>query len=145
MPKLKVDGKDVEVPQGTTIIEAAKKAGSFIPHYCYHPGLSIAGNCRMCLVEVEKAPKLQISCYTPVTDGMVVHTKSDRVKNAQQAVLEFLLINHPLDCPVCDQSGECELQNYYMNYGLYDSRLMENKVKKSKAVPIGPMVMLDAE
>ena len=145
MPILKVDEKEIEVPQGTTVIEAAKKAGVFIPHYCYHPGLSIAGNCRMCLVEIEKAPKLQISCNTPVAEGMVVHTKNERVKNAQQAVLEFLLINHPLDCPVCDQSGECELQNYYMNYGLYESRLMENKVKKPKAVPVGPTVMLDAE
>lgn len=145
MPKVKIDGKEVEVPAGTSIIEAAKKAGIFVPRYCYHPGLSIAGNCRMCLVEVEKNPKLQIACYTPVTDGMAVHTQNERVKNAQQAVLEFLLANHPLDCPVCDQSGECELQNYYMNYGLYDSRFVEQKVKKRKAVPIGPTVMLDAE
>ncbi|MBI1884476.1 MAG: (2Fe-2S)-binding protein [Chlamydiae bacterium] len=145
MPILKIDGKDIEVPVGTSIIEAAKKAGIEIPHYCYHPGLSVAGNCRMCLVEVEKFPKLQISCYTPVTEGMVVHTQSERVKDAQQAVLEFLLVNHPLDCPVCDQSGECELQNYYMKYGLYDSRLMEDKVKKHKAVSIGPTVMLDGE
>lgn len=145
MPTLKIDGKEVTVPQGTSIIEAAKKAGNFIPRYCYHPGLSVAGNCRMCLVEVEKAPKLQIACYTPVTEGMVVHTVSDRVKSARQDILEFLLINHPLDCPVCDQSGECELQNYYMKYGLYDSRFTEDKVKKKKAVPIGPTVMLDSE
>ncbi|MBI1871160.1 MAG: (2Fe-2S)-binding protein [Chlamydiae bacterium] len=145
MPTLKIDGKDIAVPAGTSIIEAAKKAGTFIPHYCYHPGLSVAGNCRMCLVEVEKSPKLQISCFIPVADGMVVHTENDRVKEAREAVLEFLLVNHPLDCPVCDQSGECELQNYYMNYGLYESRLFEDKVKKEKVVPIGPTVMLDGE
>lgn len=145
MPTLKIDDKEITVPQGTSIIEAAKQTGTFIPHYCYHPGLSVSGNCRMCLVEVEKAPKLQIACYTPVTEGMVVHTTNDRVKSARQDILEFLLINHPLDCPVCDQSGECELQNYYMKYGLYDSRFTENKVKKKKAVPVGPTVMLDAE
>ena len=145
MPTLKIDGQEVTVPAGTTIIEAAKKAGNFIPHYCYHPGLSIAGNCRMCLVEIEKNPKLQIACNTQVADGMMVKTDNERVKSARQDILEFLLVNHPLDCPVCDQSGECELQNYYMNYGLYESSLMENKVKKPKAVPIGPAVMLDAE
>src|SRR5262245_14660573 len=128
MPKITVDGKTIEVKAGTTVIQAAEQAGVFIPRYCYHPGLSVAGNCRMCLVEIEKAPKLQISCNTPVTDGMVVFTKSDKVKEAQKNVLEFLLINHPLDCPVCDQSGECELQNYYMDYGQYDPRFQENKV-----------------
>lgn len=145
MPNVTIDGQQISVPNGTTIIEAAKKLGKFIPHYCYHPGLSISGNCRMCLVEVEKFPKLQISCHTPVNEGMVVSTNSPKVKEAQQSVLEYLLVNHPLDCPVCDQSGECDLQNYYMKYGLYDSRMNENKVKKNKAVPVGPHVMLDAE
>ncbi len=104
MPKITIDGREVEVASGTTIIQAADKLGMFIPHYCYHPGLPIAGSCRMCLVEVEKAPKLQIACYTFVTDGMVVHTTTDQVKVARQAILEFLLANHPLDCPVCDQA-----------------------------------------
>ena len=109
MPKLTIDGKEVEVPAGTTVIQAAEKLGIFVPRYCYHPGLSIAGNCRICLVEIEKAPKLQIACNTPVAEGMVVRTNSQKVVEGQQSVLEFLLINHPLDCPVCDQSGECDL------------------------------------
>jgi len=145
MPKLSIDGREVEVPDGTTVIQAAEKLGIFIPRYCYHPGLSIAGNCRICLVEVEKAPKLQIACNTPVTEGMVVHTKSDKAEDGRRAVLEFLLANHPLDCPVCDQSGECDLQNFYMNFGLYDPRFREHKVKKQKAVALGPHVMLDQE
>jgi len=145
MPTLTIDGRQVTVPAGTTVIQAAEKLGVFVPRYCYHPGLSIAGNCRICLVEIEKAPKLQIACNTPVADGMVVHTQNEKVNQGRQSVLEFLLINHPLDCPVCDQSGECELQNFYMQYGLYDSRFNEQKVKKPKAVPIGPTVMLDAE
>jgi NADH-quinone oxidoreductase subunit G len=135
----------VSVPDGTTAIQAAEKLGIFIPRYCYHPGLSIAGNCRICLVEVEKIPKLQIACNTPVTEGMVVHTQSEKAQAGRRAVLEFLLANHPLDCPVCDQSGECDLQNFYMNFGLYDPRFREHKVKKKKAVAIGPHVMLDQE
>jgi NADH-quinone oxidoreductase subunit G len=145
MPKLTIDGKEVEVPKGTRVIEAAKKCGVDVPFYCYHPGLSIAGNCRMCLVEVEKAPKLQIACHMECQDGMVVKTDTEKIKETRKHVLEFLLINHPTDCPVCDQAGECWLQDYYMNYGAYDSRLNENKVHKPKAVPIGPTVMLDAE
>ncbi len=145
MPKLTIDGKEVEVPAGTTVIQAAEKLGIFIPRYCYHPGLSIAGNCRICLVEVEKAPKLQIACNTPVAEGMVVRTNSQKVTEGQQSVLEFLLVNHPLDCPVCDQSGECDLQNFYLQYGRYDPRFEEQKVKKPKAVPLGPTIMLDAE
>ena len=127
------------------VIQAAEKLGIFIPRYCYHPGLSIAGNCRICLVEVEKNPKLQIACNLPVAEGMVVQTQNSKVNQGREAVLEFLLINHPLDCPVCDQSGECDLQNFYMGYGLYDARFREQKVKKPKAVPVGPTVMLDAE
>jgi NADH-quinone oxidoreductase subunit G len=117
MPKLTIDGKEVEVEPGTTVIRAAEKAGIFIPRYCWHPGLTIAGNCRMCLVEIEKMPKLVISCSTQIAEGMVVRTTSPKVKEAQDAVLEFLLINHPLDCPICDQAGECKLQEFAYDYG----------------------------
>jgi NADH-quinone oxidoreductase subunit G len=120
--------------------------GMEIPHYCYHPALSVVGNCRMCLVEVEKMPKLQIACNTRVADGMVVHTDNERVKAAQRAVLEFLLINHPIDCPVCDQAGECKLQDYYMDYDRQGSRFpLGKKNKKGKAIDIGRDVMLDQE
>jgi NADH-quinone oxidoreductase subunit G len=145
MPTLTIDRRQVEAPDGSTVIQAAERLGIFIPRYCYHPGLSIAGNCRICLVEVEQNAKLQIACNTPVTEGMVVHTNSVKAEDGRRAVLEFLLANHPLDCPVCDQSGECELQNFYMNFGLYDARFRERKVKKKKAVAIGPHVMLDQE
>jgi NADH-quinone oxidoreductase subunit G len=145
MPNLTIDGRQIDAPDGSTVIQAAETLGIFIPRYCYHPGLSIAGNCRICLVEVEKNPKLQISCNTPVAEAMVVHTKSAKAEDGRRAVLEFLLANHPLDCPVCDQSGECDLQNFYMNFGLYDARFREQKVKKKKAVAIGPHVMLDQE
>ncbi|HVN28056.1 MAG TPA: 2Fe-2S iron-sulfur cluster-binding protein, partial [Candidatus Binataceae bacterium] len=109
MPKLTIDGKEIDAPDGINVIQAAERLGIEIPHYCYHPGLSVPGNCRMCLVEVEKAPKLQIACNTRVAEGMVVNTQSAKTKAAQRAVLEFLLINHPIDCPVCDQAGECKL------------------------------------
>lgn len=145
MPKITIDGRDIEVAAGTTIIQAAEKLGMFVPHYCYHPGLPIAGSCRMCLVEVEKAPKLQIACYTFATEGMVVHTTTDQVKVARQAILEFLLANHPLDCPVCDQAGECKLQEFYMQFGRYDSTFLEDKLKKHKAIPVGPNIILDSE
>lgn len=134
------------MPKGTTVIQAAHKAGSEVPFYCYHPGLSIAGNCRICLVEIEGVPKLQIACNTPATDGMVVYTQNAKVRKARQDVLEFLLVNHPLDCPVCDQAGECWLQDYYMQHGQYQARMDENKVKKTKkATHIGKEVMLDQE
>ena len=145
MPSLSIDGREVSVAEGTMVIQAAEELGIFIPRYCYHPGLSIAGNCRICLVEVEKFPKLQIACNTFVGEGMVVHTESEKAEDGRRAVLEFLLANHPLDCPVCDQSGECDLQNFYMNFGLYDPRFREHKVKKKKAVELGPHVMLDQE
>jgi NADH-quinone oxidoreductase subunit G len=146
MPTLKIDGREITVEPGKTIMQAAQELGIFIPHYCWHPGLSIAGNCRMCMVQVEKMPKPQIACHIHCQDGMEVDTQSERVKKLREHVLEFLLVNHPLDCPVCDQAGECSLQDYYMKYGLYDSRVNENKVKKGqKAVPIGPTVMLDNE
>ena len=142
---LTIDGKTVTVPEGTTVLQACEKAQSPVPFYCYHPGLSIAGNCRICLVEIEGAPKLQIACYTRAADGMKVQTTSDKTLNGRRDVLEFLLINHPLDCPVCDQAGECWLQDYYMQHGLYDPKFNEQKVKKPKKVPLGPTVMLDAE
>ncbi|MCP3915738.1 MAG: molybdopterin-dependent oxidoreductase [bacterium] len=145
MPDVIIDGQEVSVPRGTTVIQAAEQLGIFIPRYCYHPGLSTAGNCRICLVEVEKNPKLQVACNLPVTDGMVVHTRGEAAEDGRRAVLEFLLANHPLDCPVCDQSGECDLQNFYMKFGLYDPRFHEHKVKKKKAVQLGPHVMLDQE
>ncbi|MBI4313313.1 MAG: (2Fe-2S)-binding protein [Candidatus Omnitrophica bacterium] len=145
MPTLTIDGRQITVPSGTTVLQACDQLGMNVPRYCYHPGLSIAGNCRICLVEIDKFPKLQISCNTPTADGMVVKTQSDKTVKARQDVLEFLLANHPLDCPVCDQAGECELQNYYMDHGLYDSRFEEQKVKKQKAVPLGETVMLDQE
>lgn len=145
MPTLTIDGKEITVDQGTSVINAAEQAGIYIPRYCYHPGLTIAGSCRMCLVEVEGMPKLQISCHLEAQDGMKVRTDTDRVKKARQGMLEFLLSNHPLDCPVCDQSGECDLQNFYMEYGLYQSRFLENKRMGKKATPIGPHVMLDQE
>ena len=145
MPKLTIDGKEVEVPEGTNLIEAARIAGAEVPHYCYHPKLSIAGNCRICQVEIEKQPKLQIACNTKAAEGMVVHTENARVLEARQAVLEFILVNHPIDCPVCDQAGECKLQEYYMEHDLKDSRMSEEKVHKDKAIPLGPNVMLDME
>jgi NADH-quinone oxidoreductase subunit G len=146
MPTIEIDGRAIEVADGLTVIQAADQLGVEIPHYCYHPGLSISGNCRMCLVEIEKMPKLQIACNTRVTDGMKVSTQSEKTKIAQKAVLEFLLINHPIDCPICDQAGECKLQEYYMDYDRQDSRVeLEQKTKKGKALPIGPLVMLDQE
>jgi NADH-quinone oxidoreductase subunit G len=146
MPKLTIDGKELEVSDGLNLIQAAEHAGVEIPHYCYHPGLSIVGNCRMCLVEIEKAPKLQIACNTRVSEGMVVHTRSAKATAAQKAVLEFLLINHPIDCPVCDQAGECKLQDYYMDYDQQPSRFpLAEKNRKGKALDIGSDVMLDQE
>ena len=127
MVSLTIEGRSVSVPEGTTILEAAKTAGILIPHYCYHPGLPVAGVCRMCLVEVEKAPKLAPSCATAVADGQVVHVHSEKSLDARKGVLEMLLINHPLDCPICDQSGECELQDYTFQEGREDSRYREPK------------------
>ncbi|MFQ5897642.1 MAG: molybdopterin-dependent oxidoreductase [Candidatus Methylomirabilia bacterium] len=145
MPKLTIDGKEIEVPAGTNLIEAARRLGIEVPHYCYHPGLSIAGQCRLCMVEIEKNPRPQISCNTGATDGMVVHTQTPKLLEVRQSIMEFHLINHPLDCAVCDQAGECWLQIYYMRHGLYAPRMVEDKVHKPKAVPLGPHVVLDAE
>jgi len=127
MPKVTIDGRETEVRNGATVMEAANGLGIYIPHFCYHKKLSIAANCRMCLVDVEKAPKPMPACATPVTQGMIVRTKSDKAIKAQQSVMEFLLINHPLDCPICDQGGECDLQDQAMGYGRDDSRYAENK------------------
>ncbi|MFN2398721.1 MAG: molybdopterin-dependent oxidoreductase [Gemmatimonadaceae bacterium] len=124
---LTIEGRRVSVPAGTTILEAAKSAGVLVPHYCYHPGLPVAGVCRMCLVEVEKAPKLAPSCATTVAEGQVVHVHSEQAKEARKGVLEFLLINHPLDCPICDQAGECELQDYTFREGRSEGRSLEPK------------------
>jgi NADH-quinone oxidoreductase subunit G len=137
--------KTIEVENGTTVIRAAAQAGIEIPHFCWHPGLSIAGNCRMCLVEIEKMPKLAISCATQVADGMVVHVNSQRAVEARKAVLEFILINHPLDCPICDEAGECNLQDYTYSHGPGKSSFTEAKNKKPKRVPLGPNVVYDAE
>lgn len=127
MVELTIDGKQVEVPEGSMVMHAANKLGLYVPHFCYHKKLSIAANCRMCLVEVEKAPKPMPACATPVTNGMVVHTCSEKAVAAQKSVMEFLLINHPLDCPICDQGGECQLQDLAVGYGGTGSRYQEEK------------------
>ena len=145
MPNITIDGKLIQFKQGQTIIEASKEHGITIPHFCWHPKLSVSGNCRICLVEVEKMPKLVIACSTIASEGMVVHTKSDKVIAAQNAVMEFLLINHPLDCPICDEAGECKLQDYAYKYGVGESRFVEEKVHKDKRVALGPRVMFDGE
>lgn len=147
MPKVKINDIEVDAPAGVNVIEAAKLAGVEIPHYCYHPHLSIAGNCRMCMVETDtpRGPMLEIGCNMQVRDGLVVRTETEKVKAIRKSVQEFLLVNHPLDCPICDQSGECRLQDYYMEHGAYDSRSVEAKNSKPKRQDIGDKLMLDAE
>jgi len=145
MAKITIDGKEFDVDPKLTVIQAAAENGIEIPHFCWHPKLSVSGNCRMCLVEIEKMPKLAIACSTQVSDGMVVRTDSDRVVKARNAVMEFLLINHPLDCPICDEAGECKLQDYAYKYSIGESRFTEDKVHKPKRVELGPRVMLDDE
>lgn len=145
MPKLTIDGKQIEFKPGQTIIQAANDNGVEIPHFCWHPGFTVAGNCRICLVEVEKLPKLVIACATPAAENMVVHTKNERSIHARNAVMEFLLINHPLDCPICDEAGECKLQEYAHTYSVGESRFDERKTKKEKRVELGPNVMLDQD
>jgi NADH-quinone oxidoreductase subunit G len=146
MPKFTLNNQEIEAKPGQTIIQAAADHGVEIPHYCYHPDLPIDGNCRMCLVDVEKMPKLTPACTTLVNEGMVVRSDNPRVKEAVRGVLEFLLINHPVDCPVCDQAGECRLQDYYMVYGLHTSEIpLGMKVRKRKVIDLGPMVVLDQE
>jgi NADH-quinone oxidoreductase subunit G len=142
MIEIELDGKKVEVPEGSMVMHAAEKAGTYVPHFCYHKKLSIAANCRMCLVDVEKAPKPMPACATPVTQGMIVRTKSDKAIKAQQSVMEFLLINHPLDCPICDQGGECQLQDLAVGYGGSSSRYQEEKrVVFHKEV--GPLISME--
>src|SRR6201996_1282460 len=140
MPKLKVDGIEVEVPAGATVLQACEAAGKEIPRFCYHERLSIAGNCRMCLVEVKPGPpKPQASCALPAGDNMEIFTDTPMVKKARQGVMEFLLINHPLDCPICDQGGECDLQDQLMGYGRDDTRYGENKRAVEEKF-MGPLV-----
>jgi len=163
---VQIDGVWLQFPKGTRVIEACSKAGKFIPRYCYHPKLSAPGNCRMCMVElgmpkmgpdrkpiigsdgrpeIAWIPRPQISCAQDVAEGMAVRTDSPMVQECRKGVMEFLLINHPLDCPICDQAGECRLQEFSVEYGQSSSRFLERKVKKPKNVELGPRVTLDAE
>ena len=142
MVEIELDGKKVEVQEGCMVMHAAEKAGTYIPHFCYHKKLSIAANCRMCLVDVEKAPKPMPACATPVTQGMVVRTKSDKAIKAQKSVMEFLLINHPLDCPICDQGGECQLQDLAVGYGGSTSRYEEEK-RVTFHKDVGPLISME--
>src|ERR687884_830198 len=139
MVEIELDGQKVQVPEGSMVMHAADKAGTYIPHFCYHKKLSIAANCRMCLVEVEKAPKPMPACATPITDGMKVRTSSKLAKDAQNGVMEFLLINHPLDCPICDQGGECQLQDLAVGYGTSNTRYTEEK-RVVHRKELGPLV-----
>jgi NADH-quinone oxidoreductase subunit G len=150
MPRITVDGKIIQVPVGRTILQALDDAGLLmngvdIPHYCWHPKLSIDGSCRLCQVEVEGMPKLQIACNTPVQDGMAVRTDSERVQKAREGVMELLLVNHPLDCPICDQAGECKLQDYAFDYGVDASRSREPRRALEKRKDLGPTILLDQE
>jgi NADH-quinone oxidoreductase subunit G len=142
MVEIELDGKKVDIVEGSMIMHAADKAGTYIPHFCYHKKLSIAANCRMCLVDVEKAPKPMPACATPVTQGMIVRTKSDKAIKAQQSVMEFLLINHPLDCPICDQGGECQLQDLAVGYGGSSSRYEEEK-RVVFHKDVGPLISME--
>jgi NADH-quinone oxidoreductase subunit G len=142
MIEIELDGQKVEITEGSMIMHAADKAGTYIPHFCYHKKLSIAANCRMCLVDVEKAPKPMPACATPVTQGMIVRTKSDKAIKAQQSVMEFLLINHPLDCPICDQGGECQLQDLAVGYGASSSRYEEEK-RVVFHKDVGPLISME--
>jgi NADH-quinone oxidoreductase subunit G len=139
--KVTIDGMTIDVPKGTTIIEAAKQAGILIPHYCYHPSLPSPAVCRMCLVEVEKAPKLAPACVTTVAEGQVVHVNSANAKKAREGVLELLLINHPLDCPICDQAGECELQDFVFQEGRASTRYKEYAKRYNPVEDFGPDVL----
>ncbi len=142
MVEIELDGKKVQAQEGSMVMHAAEKAGIFIPHFCYHKKLSIAANCRMCLVDVEKAPKPMPACATPVTQGMVVRTQSDKAVQAQKSVMEFLLINHPLDCPICDQGGECQLQDLAVGYGGSSSRYQEEK-RVVFHKDVGPLISME--
>jgi len=145
MVKIFIDDKQVEVKEGTTVLSAAEEAGIQIPHLCYHPAFPPEGSCRMCLVEIEGLPKLELACSTMVKEGMKIYTRSEKVVEARKGVLEFLLAEHPLDCPICDKAGECRLQDYYEEYGLFESRFKEFKEKRAKKVRIGKNLILDRE
>jgi NADH-quinone oxidoreductase subunit G len=145
MVNLTIDGVPVTVPKGTLLVEAAKTVKQEIPVYCYHPKLGPAGLCRVCLVEIEGMPKLQIACNTPVNDGMVVHTQNAKVDSGRAIILELLLVNHPLDCPICDKGGECDLQDYAMAYARGSSDVVDPKARKPKGVDLGPTIVLDEE
>ena len=140
-----INGKPVSMKEGSTIIQAFKELNEDICHYCWHPALSIAGVCRLCMVEIEGNPKLQIACNTTIAEGMKISNQSEKVKDAVKWGLDFHLINHPLDCPICDQAGECGLQDQYMQFGKYDPEMAERKVKKRKVVDLGERVVLDSE
>ncbi len=145
MPKCTINGQEVEVKEGATIIEAFKKMSEDIAHYCWHPGLSVAGVCRLCMVDVEGARGPQIACNTVVREGMVITNQSEQIKDIVRWGMDFHLINHPLDCPICDQAGECGLQEQYMKFGKYDPEMGLQKVKKRKVVDLGERVVLDSE
>ncbi len=142
MPKLTIDGVELEAKDGQSVLECALEHGIEIPHFCFHPRLKVAGNCRMCLVEIEKAPKLQIACGTRATEGMVVRTDTEKVRRARRAVMEFLLIQHPLDCPICDECGECRLQDYCFRYGGARSRYRDEK-RRFARLNVGPDIVRD--
>ncbi|MFN3821291.1 MAG: 2Fe-2S iron-sulfur cluster-binding protein, partial [bacterium] len=147
MPIIKINGQEHEVPSGINALEACQMTGIYVPHFCYHPALTVVGSCRMCKVEVVQGGRrrIEISCNLPVSEGLEIWTETPAVKKQRQMTLEYLLENHPLDCPICDDSGECDLQNFYMVYGLHPSRLREPKVRKFKAKDIGKTVVLDSE
>jgi NADH-quinone oxidoreductase subunit G len=150
MPRITVDDRTLEVAEGLTILQALDAAGLLmngidIPHYCWHPKLSIDGSCRLCQVEIEGMPKLQIACNTIVADGMVIRTRNERVESAREGVMELLLVNHPLDCPICDQAGECKLQDYAWDYGVTESRTREPRRAAKKRVDLGPTIVFDQE
>lgn len=145
MPKLQIDGITVTAAEGESILRAAEKAGIAIPHFCHHPAFPPEGSCRMCVVEIDGCPKLEPACATPAKEGLVVRTGTDSVREARRAVLEFLLIDHPLDCPVCDKAGECSLQDYYRDYGFLPSHFDESKTKRDKLVSLGSGLLLDRE
>ncbi len=145
MPTLTIDGQEITVERGTTILEAAKRLGIDIPTFCYHPGLSAPANCRMCLVDTNKAPKPLPACFGTCMDEMEVSTTSEHIEKTRRSVLEFILLNHPVDCPICDQAGECVLQDHYFRHSAQPSRLGHQKVHKPKAKRLGPSIMLDAE
>src|SRR4030088_352043 len=142
---LTIDGRQVSVEKGKTVLQAAIESGIKIPYYCYHPGLGIDGSCRVCIVKIEKMPKLQTSCSTPVAEGMVVSTETPEVVEARASVFEFLLINHPLDCPVCDKGGECPLQDFTFRHGYPTSRIDGPRLHFRKPIPLSQNIARDRE